>query len=131
MEERNKKESSILENAYIIPSSCESADYGENTGSGELSAIAAEELNKLKEEVYKLKIDNEHRKKNQVVRICLIIVLSILSISWLYFTGYEIRHMAKLKHFLPPSVAIAFITSSLGTVVGLWAIGLNYFFHHE
>ena len=81
------------------------------------------------EELRKLKIENDIKEENKIIRRLLIIFLSLLTIGWLIFTGYEIRQIAKIHHLLPTSVAISFITSSLATVVGLWAIGLNYFFH--
>ncbi len=82
-----------------------------------------------REKLRALEIDNEIRKENKITRRCLIIFLSLLTSSWLIFTGYEIRQLAKGHHLLPSSVSIAFITSALATVVGLWAIGLRYFFH--
>lgn len=84
-----------------------------------------------KEQLRALKLENDICEANKKTRNILIWVLTGLSISWLYFTGYEIRQIAKFHHYLPASVAIAFITTSLGTVVGLWAIGLNYFFYNH
>ena len=81
------------------------------------------------EKLNALKIKNEIRQENKIIRRCLIIYLSCLTFGWLVFTGYEIRQLAKAYHVLPPSVSIAFITSALATVVGLWAIGLRYFFN--
>ena len=67
----------------------------------------------------------------------LIIALTIVSVLWLLFTGYIIRCLA-FGHYdcvptcqLSDTVATVFITSSLATVLGLWAIGLGYFFAHE
>ncbi|MDD6174066.1 MAG: hypothetical protein PUB86_07310 [Elusimicrobia bacterium] len=83
------------------------------------------------EKIRRLQILNDIEEENKTIRRCLIIFLSILSSAWLIFTGYEIRQIAKMHHFLPNNVSIAFITSSLATVVGLWAIGLKYFFNHK
>lgn len=83
------------------------------------------------EKLRNLRIENDVKEENKIIRRFLIFFLSALSTGWLFFTGYEIRHIAKQYHYLPESVAIAFITSALATVVGLWAIGLKYFFNHK
>ncbi len=111
------KQSTISDVKFVAKLACE-----ENKEEKSLSLKASEQVKTLQ-------IKNEILKENKNIRRILISFLSLLSLSWLFFTGYEIRQIAKLRHYLPPSVAIAFITTSLATVVGLWAIGLNYFFH--
>ncbi|MBP3514275.1 MAG: hypothetical protein J6J74_07360 [Elusimicrobiaceae bacterium] len=115
----SEKQSNLSENSFVQTGSCVSENDPQL-----LFAIAQEELRKLE-------IENKIKEANHTIRKCLIFLLSVLSVSWLVFTGYEIRQIAKLHHYLPASVAIAFITTSLGTVVGLWAIGLNYFFYNK
>lgn len=111
--------STIAESKIVKQDACE-----EPTEDKSLSSTAEEQLKTLK-------IQNAILEENKIIRRILIGFLSLLSLGWLYFTGYEIRQIAKLHHYLPASVAIAFITTSLGTVVGLWAIGLKYFFHNK
>jgi hypothetical protein len=81
----------------------------------------------------KLEIENEIRKANHKTRKRLITMLGVVSISWLVFTGFIIvlLGLGGSCYHLNDSVAIAFITTSLGTVLGLWAIGLQYFFSRE
>lgn len=83
------------------------------------------------EKLRNLRIENDIKEENKIIRRFLIFFLSALSTGWLLFTGYEVRHIAKQYHYLPESVAVAFITSALATVVGLWAIGLKYFFNNK
>jgi flagellar motor component MotA len=81
----------------------------------------------------KLGIENEIRKADHKTRERLIIMLGVVSISWLIFTGFIIMllGLGNSWYHLSDGVAIAFITTSLGTVLGLWAIGLRYFFSRE
>ncbi|MDR0445006.1 MAG: hypothetical protein LBG98_01815 [Puniceicoccales bacterium] len=81
-----------------------------------------------KEKLRKLKIENDVSEHNKWVRIILIIILTIISFLWLIFTDVVVIFLAKGRWSLANAVAISFITSSLATVVGLWAIGLKYFF---
>ena len=81
----------------------------------------------------KLNVSWDRRK----YRKPLMIGLSVVSVLWLLFTGYIICCLAFGHRGVFPQcqisdiVATAFITSSLATVLGLWAIGLGYFFAHE
>jgi hypothetical protein len=88
-------------------------------------------LQKLKHERFQIK--NETLKDDKIARKRLMRVLCCVSIAWLIFTATIIVSMGSEHscYRLVPSVAIAFITTSLGTVLGLWAIGLRYFFHHK
>jgi hypothetical protein len=81
----------------------------------------------------RLKIENKTLVIDRWTRVILIIVLGFVSIIWLVFTGYTIRAIGldSSCYHLNDSVAIAFITTSLGTVLGLLAIGLRYFFSRE
>jgi hypothetical protein len=56
-----------------------------------------------------------------------------VSVAWLIFTGAIVIAIGTqcICYRLDPSVAIAFITTSLATVLGLWAIGLRYFFYRK
>lgn len=83
---------------------------------------------KAQEEVRAMEIENNIAEQNKNIRFWLILGLSVISVIWLIFTAWEINSLATAQHKLNDSVIIAFITSSLATVVGLWAIGLNYFF---
>jgi hypothetical protein len=83
------------------------------------------------EMVRKEKITNDILLTNSRVRLVLIIALSIASLLWLIFTSIIICLIGNSILKLSDSVAIAFITTSLATVVGLWAIGLRYFFHRS
>lgn len=112
--------SALTDTDFVIEKTCNVHGNDEKT----LSSRAEEQLKTLQ-------IENAILKENKIIRRILICFLSLLSSSWLLFTGYEIRQLAKLHHHLPSSVAIAFITTSLATVVSLWAIGLNYFFYRN
>jgi len=89
--------------------------------------IAIENESSFKEEATKQKtnfIEAEHERREK-----LITVLTQISVSWLAFTALVIVLRAiPICFFLSDSVMIAFITSSLGTVLGLWGIGLAYYF---
>jgi len=56
--------------------------------------------------------------------------LSWVSFLWLLFTGFMVCCLAFgcFSCHLSDVVATAFITTSLATVLGLWMIGLRYFF---
>ncbi|MDR2641864.1 MAG: hypothetical protein LBC74_03620 [Planctomycetaceae bacterium] len=84
------------------------------------------ELQHLKNE--NLKIENDTLIENRKTRKILIGGLSIVSSTWLIFTGVIVVLLCCGCCRLSDGVAIAFITTSLGTVLGLWAIGLRYFF---
>jgi len=64
------------------------------------------------------------------MRMRLSMVLGIISVSWLVFTAFVIIALATRPGWfsLSDPVAIAFLTQSLGTVLGLWGIGLKYYF---
>lgn len=73
------------------------------------------------------------KKQNQKKRIELSKRVELITIYWLIFTGF-IVFMSGFKMFgfnLSNGVLIAFITTSLGTVLGLWTIALNYFFKKD
>jgi hypothetical protein len=63
-----------------------------------------------------------------VIQFRLMLLLSFVSIGWLIFTGKIILGLARGRLHLDNGVAIAFITSSLATVMGLWLIGLKFYF---
>ena len=66
----------------------------------------------------------EHKKREELID-----KLTIISALWLLFTASVILLRGFPTCFaLSDSVMIAFITSSLGTVLGLWGIGLGYYF---
>ena len=72
--------------------------------------------------------ETETLKTNRDMREKLIKRLTCLSYIWLAFTGIiVILHFFGCGH-LSDMVATAFITTSLATVLGLWVIGLRYFF---
>ena len=64
-------------------------------------------------------------KKARGQLMCLLIFVSII---WLFFTGYIVFHLTFRECHLSDIVATAFITTSLATVLGLWLVGLRYFF---
>ena len=78
----------------------------------------------------RLKIENETLEENRKTRRQLIWSLSGVSFLWLFFTGFMVCCLAFgwFSCSLSDVVATAFITTSLATVLGLWMIGLRYFF---
>jgi hypothetical protein len=78
----------------------------------------------------RLAIENETLKENRTMRRTLIRRLSWVSFLWLFFTGFMVCCLAFswFSCHLSDVVATAFITTSLATVLGLWMIGLRYFF---
>ncbi|MDR0521677.1 MAG: hypothetical protein LBH00_07470 [Planctomycetaceae bacterium] len=89
-----------------------------------------EEFQRLQNE--RLAIKNSTAKENRTIRKWLMIGLTIVSLCWLSFTGYIVHSLAFCSECrLSDMVASAFITTSLATVLGLWAIGLRYFFAKE
>lgn len=104
----------------------------------EIETLSAAERENLR----KLRITNDIAEENKLIRRFLIGFLSSLSFLWMLFTARIIWRLATSvtvslagpvfsSFYLPDGVAIAFITTSLATVVGLWAIGLKYFFNHK
>ena len=67
-------------------------------------------------------------QEKRETRKYLIEKLSDISVNWLKFTAAIVLFQGLFPHFLSGSVMIAFITTSLGTVLGLWGIGLGYYF---
>jgi hypothetical protein len=68
--------------------------------------------------------DDEHK-----MRQTLMFRLTWISVSWLCFTAIIILLKGfPVCFFLSDSVMITFLTTSLGTVLGLWGIGLGYYF---
>ena len=69
--------------------------------------------------------DDEHniRKKAYVHLAC-------ISVFWLFFTAVVIvlQGCDYCQFSLNDSVMMAFLTTSLATVLGLWGIGLGYYF---
>jgi len=78
----------------------------------------------------KQKQDLKFKEDEHAIRTVTITRLSRISIAWLLFTAaVVIAQGVKCSCFsLEPSVMIAFLTTSLGTVLGLWGIGLGYYF---
>lgn len=81
------------------------------------------------EKLRNLRIENDIKEENKEIRRELIAFLSQISFFWLVFTAVIIWYLSTDFIHLSDSVAIAFITSSLATVIGLWLVGLNYFFN--
>ncbi|MDR1485276.1 MAG: hypothetical protein LBT09_10690 [Planctomycetaceae bacterium] len=117
--------------------SAEFIEESEQTEQNNLPALLKDrsseekELQQLKNE--NLDIENKTLIENKQIRKGLIISLNVVSILWLVFTGFTITLLGfggciGCSYRLSDNVAIAFITTSLGTVLGLWAIGLRYFF---
>lgn len=97
---------------------------------------ASQEVDKIQsnseleqEKLRNLRIENDIKEENKEIRRELIAFLSQISFIWLLFTAVIIWYLSTDFIHLSDSVAIAFITSSLATVVGLWLVGLNYFFN--
>jgi len=80
-----------------------------------------------------LKIANDTSITDRNTRERLIRQLTWLSYIWLGFTGVVVvlQGLPNSCFHLEIAVAVAFITTSLGTVLGLWAIGLGYFFRRN
>jgi len=58
--------------------------------------------------------------------------LQAVSICWLILTAAVVIALGFKTCFrLSDAVAVAFITTSLATVLGLWVFGLKYFFDPE
>ena len=78
----------------------------------------------------KKKQDLDFRRDEHKTRTKLTSRISVISAVWLLFTIVVIVFQGfKLFDFsLSNSVMIAFLTTSLGTVLGLWGIGLGYYF---
>jgi hypothetical protein len=68
--------------------------------------------------------------QDQWIRICLIACLVIISVGWLCFTGFIVFNQGCrcVTFCLSDSVMNTFLTTSLGTILGLWSIGLAYYF---
>ena len=69
--------------------------------------------------------EEEHETRKELIGL-----LKWISILWLCFTVIVVvLHGFRCSYFtLSDSVMIAFLTTSLGTVLGLWGIGLGYYF---
>jgi len=78
----------------------------------------------------RLEIENRTLEENRNMRRHLIRSLSCVSFLWLFFTGFMVCCLAFswFSCSLSDIVATAFMTTSLATVLGLWMIGLRYFF---
>ena len=79
----------------------------------------------------RVSIENDTLVENRTIRKRLMVLLTAASFIWLSFTGFIVYHLAFRYCLLSDAVAIAFITTSLATVLGLWAIGLRYFFAQD
>jgi len=75
-------------------------------------------------------IQNDTMLENRVIRKRLLIGLTTIALIWLIFTGVIIGELAfgTVSGRFSDAIAIAFITTSLATVMGLWHFGLQYFF---
>jgi len=98
---------------------------------GDVTQKEDEELKRLRNKELKVKINT--LKENRKVRRSLIRSLTCLSFVWLCFTAVIVLCLGVGSCFgsafrLSDAVSIAFITTSLATVCGLWVIGLKYFF---
>jgi len=79
----------------------------------------------------RLEEENTTLKENRAMRDRLIKRLTVLSVIWLAFTGIVVLCLTFGVGRLSDVVATAFITTSLATVLGLWVIGLRYFFSQD
>ena len=80
----------------------------------------------------RLTVEIDTMRQNQKTRDWLMPGLVGVSLCWLIFTGFIVGCLAfgcgDMDCRLTDAVAVAFITTSLATVMGLPAIGLHYFF---
>lgn len=94
--------------------------------------LATDELIKLL--VRRYGIGNDTLQENKTVRFWLMCLLTALSLIWLLYTSIIINSLAFNYPFgsvfgrFSDAIAIAFMTTSLATVLGLWHFGLRYFF---
>jgi len=78
---------------------------------------------KAKEQILEFGAADQKQREKLIDR------LSIISILWLIFTACIIGLQGSPLCFgLTDTVMITFLTTSLGTVLGLWSIGLTYYF---
>jgi len=116
----------------VIPAIDQVADHDQRRVVDALGALREDykteraELLRLQNE--KLAEENATQKANRAMREKLIGRLSWVSFLWLIFTAVIILLLSFGCGRLSDVVATAFITTSLATVLGLWAIGLRYFF---
>jgi len=77
-------------------------------------------------------IDRTIKQDTHRTRQTLIGCVGCSTFLWLVFTALVVLMLGfQYKGFnLSDAVAIAFVTTSLGTVLGLMAIGLRFFFSH-
>jgi len=78
-------------------------------------------------------INNDTLQENRTVRWWLMLALTIMSALWLLYTVIIINCLVFDFPFVisgrfSDTIAIAFMTTSLATVLGLWHFGLRYFF---
>lgn len=136
MASSNKKtEKILLKNIKIIGTSQntkslpETDDYRKNESDNKSLPETDNYRKRESEQTLIIKREEHGLRKN------LSMTLKVISISWLIFTAFIVItsgikdgfFIERLFDFSDP-VLIAFITSSLATVVGLWAIALRYYF---
>ena len=78
-------------------------------------------------------LDQKIKGDTHQTRQTLIGCVGCVSFLWIVFTAVIVLMLGfRYGGFdLSDAVAIAFLTTSLGTVLGLMAIGLRFFFSHE
>ena len=81
-------------------------------------------------ENYSKSIDLNIRVDEHNTRATLITYLASISVLWLFFTALVIIFQGfDYYHFtLSNTIIVTFLTTSLGTVLGLWGIGIGYYF---
>ena len=90
--------------------------------------VSRESLRQDRYDLDKLIKSDTHRTRQTLIGC-----VGCVSFLWLIFTAFVVLMIGfKYKGFeLSDAVMIAFITTSLGTVLGLLAIGLRFFFSHK
>ena len=79
-------------------------------------------------------METDTLQANKTVRWWLMPGLTLISVIWLLYTGIIINCLAfdypfgSVSGRFSDAIAIAFMTTSLATVLGLWHFGLQYFF---
>jgi len=122
------EEGATPEDPSKIEGTQSTTDGGLKAAEAKLKIRKAElEIERLSLENERLCIANDIERDNKEVRLQLIKDLQRLSLQWLIFTALVVVVLLCCGQ-LKDGVAIFFITSSLATVVGLWTIGLSYFF---
>ena len=99
------------------------------------SANQISDMDKLVELLIKrYGMGNDELRAKKTTRQWLMPGLTFISVIWLLYTAVVINSLAFDSPFgsvsgrFSDAIAIAFMTTSLATVLGLWHFGLRYFF---